>query len=59
MWQRKTTKMTTEKTVTMSQVRETILKHVEKLREWELIHEDAEKTKCVGMWYLLDKLEQL
>ena len=59
MWQRKTTKMTTEKTVTMSQVRETILKHVEKLREWELIHEDAEKTKCVGMWDLLDKLEQL
>ena len=59
MWQRKTTKMTTEKTVTMSQVRETILKHVEKLREWVLIHEVSEITIFVGMWYLLDKLEQL
>jgi hypothetical protein len=52
-------KTKTEKTVSLEQVRETILKHVEKLREWELIHEDAEKTKCVGMWDLLDKLEQL
>tara|TARA_R100001443_G_scaffold8082_1_gene17435 strand:+ start:38 stop:208 length:171 start_codon:yes stop_codon:yes gene_type:complete len=50
---------TTKKTVSLEQVKETILKHVEKLREWDLINDDAEKTKCVGMWNLLDKLEQL
>ena len=52
-------KTKTEKTVSLEQVRETVLKHVEKLKERGWVHEDAEKTKVVGMWDLLDKLEEL
>ena len=47
-----------EKTVSLKQIEDEILRHVKKLREYELIHEYEIKTKVVGMWDLLDRLKR-
>ena len=52
-------KTKTEKTVSLKQVEDEIRKHVKMLREWELHTDKEAKSRVVGMWNLLERLERL
>ena len=50
---------TTEKTVSLKQIEDEIRRHVKMLREWELHTDKEAKSRVVGMWNLLERLERL
>jgi hypothetical protein len=59
MWQRKQTKMETktEKTISLSEIRKSILKHKDDLERWGMLQDTEPKTRLIGMWHLLERLE--
>ena len=50
---------TTEKTVSLKQIEDEIRRHVKMLRKWELHTDKEAKSRVVGMWNLLERLERL